>query len=86
MSAPSPLLLKLALRLLGSLKIPVDRRRIRERGFVLPVAILIVLVLSLVTVGLLTRSTQRNIQTQVERAGQTVSRQLNAAIDRARAK
>ncbi|MFT0744745.1 hormogonium polysaccharide biosynthesis protein HpsA [Synechococcus sp. RC10B2] len=86
MSAPSPLLLKLALRLLSSLKIPVDRRRIRERGFVLPVAILIVLVLSLVTVGLLTRSTQRNIQTQVERAGQTVSRQLNAAIDRARAK
>ncbi|MFT0787636.1 hormogonium polysaccharide biosynthesis protein HpsA [Synechococcus sp. H55.10] len=86
MPAPSPLLLKLALRLLGSLKIPVDRRRIRERGFVLPVAILIVLVLSLVTVGLLTRSTQRNIQTQVERAGQTVSRQLNAAIDRARAK
>lgn len=86
MSAPSPLLLKLVLRLLSSLKIPVDRRRIRERGFVLPVAILIVLVLSLVTVGLLTRSTQRNIQTQVERAGQTVSRQLNAAIDRARAK
>ncbi|MGY3254064.1 type II secretory pathway pseudopilin PulG [Thermostichus sp. MS-CIW-19] len=86
MSAPSPLLLKLALRLLSSLKIPVDRRRIRERGFVLPVAILIVLVLSLVTVGLLTRSTQRSIQTQVERAGQTVSRQLNAAIDRARAK
>jgi type II secretory pathway pseudopilin PulG len=86
MSAPSPLLLKLALRLLSSLKIPVDRRRIRERGFVLPVAILIVLVLSLVTVGLLTRSTQRTIQTQVERAGQTVSRQLNAAIDRARAK
>ncbi|MFS8890077.1 type II secretion system protein, partial [Synechococcus sp. R55.2] len=37
-------------------------------------------------VGLLTRSTQRSIQTQVERAGQTVSRQLNAAIDRARAK
>ncbi len=86
MPAPSTLLLKLALRLLSSLKIPVDRRRIRERGFVLPVAILIVLVLSLVTVGLLTRSTQRNIQTQVERAGQTVSRQLNAAIDRARAK
>ncbi len=86
MPAPSPLLLKLALRLLSSLKVQVDRRRIRERGFVLPVAILIVLVLSLVTVGLLTRSTQRNIQTQVERAGQTVSRQLNAAIDRARAK
>ncbi|MFT0819037.1 hormogonium polysaccharide biosynthesis protein HpsA [Synechococcus sp. W60.3] len=86
MSAPSPLLLKLALRLLSSLKIPVDRGRIRERGFVLPVAILIVLVLSLVTVGLLTRSTQRTIQTQVERAEQTVSRQLNAAIDRARAK
>jgi type II secretory pathway pseudopilin PulG len=86
MSAPSPLLLKLVLRLLSSLKIPVDRGRIRERGFVLPVAILIVLVLSLVTVGLLTRSTQRTIQTQVERAEQTVSRQLNAAIDRARAK
>lgn len=86
MSAPSPLLLKLVLRLLSSLKIPADRRRIRERGFVLPVAILIVLVLSLVTVGLLTRSTQRTIQTQVERAEQTVSRQLNAAIDRARAK
>ncbi|MFT0726808.1 hypothetical protein, partial [Synechococcus sp. F70.1] len=30
--------------------------------------------------------TQRTIQTQVERAEQTVSRQLNAAIDRARAK
>jgi type II secretory pathway pseudopilin PulG len=86
MSAPSPLLLKLVLRMLSSLKIPVDRGRIRERGFVLPVAILIVLVLSLVTVGLLTRSTQRTIQTQVERAEQTVSRQLNAAIDRARAK
>jgi type II secretory pathway pseudopilin PulG len=86
MSAPSPLLLKLVLRLLSSLKIPVDRGRIRERGFVLPVAILIVLVLSLVTVGLLTRSTQRTIQTQLERAEQTVSRQLNAAIDRARAK
>ena len=42
MSAPSPLLLKLVLRLLSSLKIPVDRGRIRERGFVLPVAILIV--------------------------------------------
>ncbi|MFS8874882.1 hormogonium polysaccharide biosynthesis protein HpsA [Synechococcus sp. R5-13] len=86
MSAPSTLLLKLTLRLLASLKARVDRRKIRERGFVLPVAILIVLVLSLVTVGLLTRSTQRSIQTQVERAGQTVSRQLNAAIDRARAK
>jgi type II secretory pathway pseudopilin PulG len=86
MSAPSPLLLKLVLRLLSSLKIPVDRGRIRERGFVLPVAILIVLVLSLVTVGLLTRSTQRTIQTQVERAEQTVSRQLSTAIDRARAK
>ncbi|MGY2802954.1 hormogonium polysaccharide biosynthesis protein HpsA [Thermostichus sp. MS-CIW-25] len=86
MSAPSPLLLKLVLRLLSSLKVEVKRRQMRERGFVLPVAILIVLVLSLVTVGLLTRSTQRNIQTQVERAGQTVSRQLNAAIDRARAK
>lgn len=86
MSAPSTLLLKLTLRLLASLKARVDRRKIRERGFVLPVAILIVLVLSLVTVGLLTRSTQRTIQTQVERAGQTVSRQLNAAIDRARAK
>ncbi|MFS8810962.1 type II secretion system protein, partial [Synechococcus sp. R65.1] len=86
MPAPSPLLLKLVLRLLSSLKIPADRGRIRERGFVLPVAILIVLVLSLVTVGLLTRSTQRTIQTQVERAEQTVSRQLNAAIDRARAK
>ncbi|MFS8886945.1 type II secretion system protein, partial [Synechococcus sp. R55.1] len=47
---------------------------------------LIVLVLSLVTVGLLTRSTQRTIQTQVERAELTISRQLNAAIDRARAK
>ncbi|MFS8798998.1 hormogonium polysaccharide biosynthesis protein HpsA [Synechococcus sp. R60.3] len=80
------MLLKLTLRLLASLKARVDRRKIRERGFVLPVAILIVLVLSLVTVGLLTRSTQRSIQTQVERAGQTVSRQLNAAIDRARAK
>jgi type II secretory pathway pseudopilin PulG len=86
MSAPSPLLLKLVLRLLSSLKVEVKRRQMRERGFVLPVAILIVLVLSLVTVGLLTRSTQRSIQTQVERAGQTVSRQLNAAIDRARAK
>jgi type II secretory pathway pseudopilin PulG len=86
MSAPSTLLLKLTLRLLASLKARVDRRKIRERGFVLPVAILIVLVLSLVTVGLLTRSTQRTIQTQVERAGQTISRQLNAAIDRARAK
>lgn len=86
MSAPSTLLLKLTLRLLASLKARVDQRKIRERGFVLPVAILIVLVLSLVTVGLLTRSTQRSIQTQVERAGQTVSRQLNAAIDRARAK
>mgnify|MGYP000294833896 FL=1 len=86
MSAPSTLLLKLTLRLLASLKARVDRRKIRERGFVLPVAILIVLVLSLVTVGLLTRSTQRSIQTQVERAGQTVSRQLNSAIDRARAK
>jgi type II secretory pathway pseudopilin PulG len=86
MSAPSTLLLKLTLRLLGSLKARVDQRKIRERGFVLPVAILIVLVLSLVTVGLLTRSTQRSIQTQVERAGQTISRQLNTAIDRARAK
>jgi type II secretory pathway pseudopilin PulG len=86
MSAPSTLLLKLTLRLLASLKARVDRRKIRERGFVLPVAILIVLVLSLVTVGLLTRSTQRSIQTQVERAGQTISRQLNTAIDRARAK
>jgi type II secretory pathway pseudopilin PulG len=86
MSAPSPLLLKLVLRLLSSLKVEVKRRQMRELGFVLPVAILIVLVLSLVTVGLLTRSTQRSIQTQVERAGQTVSRQLNAAIDRARAK
>ncbi|MFS8852261.1 hormogonium polysaccharide biosynthesis protein HpsA [Synechococcus sp. R5-16] len=86
MSAPSTLLLKLTLRLLASLKARVDQRKIRERGFVLPVAILIVLVLSLVTVGLLTRSTQRSIQTQVERAGQTISRQLNTAIDRARAK
>lgn len=86
MSAPSTLLLKLTLRLLASLKARVDRRKIRERGFVLPVAILIVLVLSLVTVGLLTRSTQRTIQTQVERAELTISRQLNAAIDRARAK
>ncbi|MGY2838624.1 hormogonium polysaccharide biosynthesis protein HpsA [Thermostichus sp. MS-CIW-41] len=86
MSAPSPLLLKLTLRLLASLKARVDRRKIRERGFVLPVAVLIVLVLSLVTVGLLTRSTQRTIQTQVERAELTISRQLNAAIDRARAK
>lgn len=86
MSAPSTLLLKLTLRLLASLKARVDQRKIRERGFVLPVAILIVLVLSLVTVGLLTRSTQRNIQTQVERAELTISRQLNAAIDRARAK
>ncbi|MFS8841094.1 hormogonium polysaccharide biosynthesis protein HpsA [Synechococcus sp. W55.2] len=86
MSAPSTLLLKLTLRLLASLKARVDRRKIRERGFVLPVAILIVLVLSLVTVGLLTRSTQRTIQTQVERAEQTVSRQLSTAIDRARAK
>jgi type II secretory pathway pseudopilin PulG len=86
MSAPSPLLLKLVLRLLSSLKVEVKRRQMRERGFVLPVAILIVLVLSLVTVGLLTRSTQRSIQTQVERAGQTISRQLNTAIDRARAK
>lgn len=86
MSAPSTLLLKLTLRLLASLKARVDRRKIRERGFVLPVAVLIVLVLSLVTVGLLTRSTQRTIQTQVERAELTISRQLNAAIDRARAK
>lgn len=86
MSAPSPLLLKLVLRLLSSLKVEVKRRQMRERGFVLPVAILIVLVLSLVTVGLLTRSTQRSIQTQVERAELTISRQLNAAIDRARAK
>jgi type II secretory pathway pseudopilin PulG len=86
MSAPSTLLLKLTLRLLASLKARVDQRKIRERGFVLPVAILIVLVLSLVTVGLLTRSTQRTIQTQVERAELTISRQLNAAIDRARAK
>lgn len=86
MSAPSTLLLKLTLRLLASLKARVDRRKIRERGFVLPVAVLIVLVLSLVTVGLLTRSTQRSIQTQVERAELTISRQLNAAIDRARAK
>ncbi|MEN9261634.1 MAG: hypothetical protein Q6L60_11790, partial [Thermostichus sp. HHBFW_bins_43] len=86
MPAPSTLLLKLTLRLLGSLKARVDKAKIRQRGFVLPIAILIVLVLSLVTVGLLTRSTQRSVQTQVERAGQTVSRQLNAAIDRARAK
>ncbi|MCF2972276.1 hormogonium polysaccharide biosynthesis protein HpsA [Synechococcus sp. Nb3U1] len=86
MPAPSTLLLKLTLRLLGSLKARVDKSKIRQRGFVLPIAILIVLVLSLVTVGLLTRSTQRSVQTQVERAGQTVSRQLNAAIDRARAK
>ncbi len=86
MPAPSTLLLKLTLRLLGSLKARVDKGKIRQRGFVLPIAILIVLVLSLVTVGLLTRSTQRSVQTQVERAGQTVSRQLNTAIDRARAK
>jgi hypothetical protein len=37
MSAPSTLLLKLTLRLLASLKARVDRRKIRERGFVLPV-------------------------------------------------
>ncbi len=86
MPAPSTLLLKLTLRLLASLKIRVDRYKIRQKGFVLPIAILIVLVLSLVTVGLLTRSTQRSVQTQVERAGQTISRQLNTAIDRARAK
>ncbi|MGQ9838910.1 MAG: hormogonium polysaccharide biosynthesis protein HpsA [Cyanobacteriota bacterium] len=86
MSAPSTFLLKLTLRLIGSLKARVDKNKIRQRGFVLPIAILIVLVLSLVTVGLLTRSTQRNVQTQVERAGQTVNRQLNSAIDRARAK
>ncbi|MEN9232250.1 MAG: hypothetical protein Q6L68_15235, partial [Thermostichus sp. DG02_5_bins_236] len=86
MPSPSTLLLKLTLRLIGSLKTRVDQSKIRQRGFVLPIAILIVLVLSLVTVGLLTRSTQRSVQTQVERAGQTISRQLNTAIDRARAK
>lgn len=58
----------------------------RQGGFVLPVAILIVLVLSLVTVGLLSRSTQRNFQVQVERASQVVTGQVNTAVDRARAK
>ena len=65
---------------------PFRRGRSGQSGFVLPVAILIVLVLSLVTVGLLNRSTQRNFQTQVERAGQVVTGQVNTAIDRARAK
>ena len=80
---------KLTLRLFASLRpsaISSNKKRIRQKGFVLPVAILIVLVLSLTTVGLLTRSSQRNIQTQVERAGQTTTRQLSSAIDRARGK
>ncbi|MFQ3612106.1 MAG: type II secretion system protein [Cyanobacteriota bacterium] len=56
------------------------------KGFVLPIAILIVLVLTLITVGLVTRSTQRNQQTQIDRARQLVIQQVPAAIDRARAK
>lgn len=87
MPAPHPnVLIKLVLRLLSWLKPSAVRKSSRRKGFVLPIAILIVLVLSLVTVGLLTRSTQRNLQTQVERAGQIVNRQLTSVLDRARAK
>ncbi|NJO85780.1 MAG: hypothetical protein HC818_03340 [Synechococcaceae cyanobacterium RM1_1_27] len=73
-------------RLAHRLMRPFQSGRSGQSGFVLPVAILIVLVLSLVTVGLLTRSTQRNFQTQVERASQVVTGQVNTAIDRARPK
>jgi type II secretory pathway pseudopilin PulG len=81
-----PLLVKLALGLFSSLRPSLLRRHYRRKGFVLPVAILIVLVLSVTTVGLLNRSTDRNRQTSQERASQITNRQLNSALDRARAK
>ncbi|NJK63810.1 MAG: hypothetical protein HC921_14980 [Synechococcaceae cyanobacterium SM2_3_1] len=81
-----PLLIKLALDLFASLRPSLLRRQYRRKGFVLPVAILIVLVLSVTTVGLLNRSGERTRQTSQERASQLTNRQLNSALDRIRAK
>ncbi|MEN9252852.1 MAG: hypothetical protein Q6L58_10490, partial [Thermostichales cyanobacterium BF3_bins_165] len=77
-------LLKLSLHLAATL--PVRPLKRKERGFVLPIAILIVVVLLLITSLLLSRAFNRNLETSVTRTTQIANRRLAAAFDRARAK
>jgi len=78
------ILMKLSLHLAATMRPRMPKKR--ERGFVLPIAILIVVVLLLITSLLLSRSFNRNVETTVTRSGQIANRRLATAFDRARAK
>ncbi|MEO0853227.1 MAG: hypothetical protein AAFY15_06955, partial [Cyanobacteria bacterium J06648_11] len=64
----------------------VQKRLSSQRGFVMPVAILISLVLALVGATVVTRSLNRGQQASGERARQVVNNEVRQAVDRARAK
>ncbi len=57
-----------------------------SRGFVLPIALLVIFLLALITSTILTRSIQRGNQAIGERALQSADASLSSAVDRSRAK
>jgi len=75
-------------RLTGLNKIfrnPLKKRRY-ARGFVLPVAIFLIILMGLIVGTMLTRSTNRSLQTVSEKSNQVIVNAATPAIDRAKAK
>ncbi len=84
-SSPSSfVLMKSVLAWLGSAEISSSRRR--QGGFVLPIALLVVLLLSLISATIVTRSFNRTQQAAGERASQVSDAGAERIVDRVRAK
>ncbi len=83
-SSNSLILMKMVLQWWGST--PRSSVKVAQQGFVLPVALLVVLLLSLVSATIVTRAFNRSEQATSERAQQVMDSAVEKAVDRTRAK